>query len=237
MVYTIKDRIKYHQVDSNQKLDICGLLEMFQDCGALHGEDCGFSIDYQNEIGKCWVITSWQLIIDKLPRLGDEVVVSTWGYKVRQIMALRNFTLSSPDGEIFAKADTQWIMMDMNTGRPTRVPQEAADMYGMEPDMQLPDEFPGRSIKVAPEGEYKESLLVAEHMLDTNGHVNNCQYVQIARSYVPKDLKFKRFGAEYVAQAFLGDTMKPRVSTLENGGFQVVLEQENGKPYLIAQWD
>lgn len=52
---------------------------------------------------------------------------------------------------------------------------------------------------------------VSETMLDSNGHVNNGQYVRLAMSLVGDESEVKRLRVEYVSQAHLGDVIVPKV--------------------------
>ena len=48
-------------------------------------------------------------------------------------------------------------------------------------------------------------LVVMKHLLDTNLHVNNAQYVDIARELVPSGIEIGEIRAEYRKAAVLGD--------------------------------
>lgn len=76
---------------------------------------------------------------------------------------------------------------------------------------------------------------IVPYMLDANGHVNNCQYIKLARTQIREEFPYRRFGAEYVAQAHLGDVMIPRIAKLEDG-WQIALLKPDGKPYLVTEW-
>lgn len=236
MIYRMDSRIKFHEVGEDRYLDLPSLIDLLQDCGNLHGEDNGATLDYQFRVGQAWVIVSWQLKIEDWPYLGDHVTTSTWAYRYRQFMASRNFTVKSPEGKVYVKADSQWVMLNIATQKPERVRPEIVEMYGVHPEEKLPDSFPGRVIRVAENGVTEDPIVVAPHMLDTNHHVNNGVYVRLASKYIPRDFRYNRFGAEYAAQARLGDTMIPRIARLENG-WQVALMQENEKPFFVAQWE
>lgn len=229
-------RIRFHEVGPDKKLSLTGLIDLLQDCGNFHGEDTGATLDYQYKVGQTWAITSWNLIIYEWPELGDRVITSTWSYKARHFLAYRNFTVKSPDGKCYVKADSQWIMLNTNDFTPAKIRQDIMDMYTVEPDAKLPDRFPGRVIRMAENGEYLPEITVLEYMLDANHHINNGQFVKLAAAYVPADLKFNRFNAEYVAQGHQGDVMTPYRVKTENG-WQAALLKEDGKPYFKAEWE
>ena len=83
--------------------------------------------------------------------------------------------------------------------------------------------------------EYEEYpvIAVAAHHIDTNHHVNNAQYVEIAREVLPAGLCIRELRVEYKKAAVLGDNMIPRVS-VEAGCYTVALCDTEGKPYAIV---
>ena len=59
--------------------------------------------------------------------------------------------------------------------------------------------------------------MVAKHHIDTNHHVNNAQYVEIARELLPEDFQIGQLRAEYKKAAVLGDRIYPRISFTDDG--------------------
>ena len=70
----------------------------------------------------------------------------------------------------------------------------------------------------------------SRHHLDTNLHVNNAQYAEIAREFLPEDFEIQELQIEYKKAAVLGDRMFPRISRDENG-YTVSLTGEDGTPF------
>ena len=48
-----------------------------------------------------------------------------------------------------------------------------------------------------------------KHHLDTNHHVNNCQYVQMALEVLPRDILVSQVRVDYKKSAVLGDKIFP----------------------------
>ena len=48
-------------------------------------------------------------------------------------------------------------------------------------------EYAPRKIKLPEKWQEREPFTVQKHHLDTNHHVNNCQYVSMAQDYLPGD--------------------------------------------------
>ena len=75
----------------------------------------------------------------------------------------------------------------------------------------------------------------AEHHLDTNHHVNNQQFIDMAMEHLPEGFRIRQVRAEYKKQAFLDDVLVPRVID-EGTRIFVVLEDEQGAPYVIVEY-
>lgn len=85
-----------------------------------------------------------------------------------------------------------------------RITDADTDPYGeFNPKIEMEDA--GRKIAVPKEMEETGRLVVMKHLLDTNLHVNNAQYVDIARELVPSGTEIGEIRAEYRKAAVLGD--------------------------------
>ena len=77
--------------------------------------------------------------------------------------------------------------------------------------------------------------MVKKHHLDTNHHVNNGQYVNIAMEYLPDDFVIRQMRAEYKKQAFLDDVLHPYEVQTETG-YIICLQDEEGRPYVSVEF-
>ena len=80
-MFEFESYIRYSEVDSNRNLSLLSLLDYFQDCSVFHSEKLGIGVDYLNSINAAWVLSSWQIRINELPKLTDRVKVQTWPYE------------------------------------------------------------------------------------------------------------------------------------------------------------
>ena len=79
---------------------------------------------------KAWILTYWQIVIDHYPKMNDKIQVSTWASKFKGMLAERNFCMTDENGEKAAYAQSVWVYMDVEKGRPVRPDQEELDAYG-----------------------------------------------------------------------------------------------------------
>ena len=234
MKYSFTSRIRYSETDKNTRLTFPVMMDYFQDTSTFHGEDNGLPLTYLYERNLAWVLSGWQVRIFKPVMLNDIATFSTWAYSFRGSIGLRNYTLSDENGTLCALADTQYVLIDVSTQHPCRIPNELAEGYTIEPESHMSTGL-DRKIRPLQDDVTLEPLTVREYMIDTNNHVNNSQYIKTAISFVPRDLSYNCFRAEYRKQAHLGDLLYPRCSFFD-GGIQVKLYDRKNNLYFIAEW-
>ena len=232
-MYAFDSRIRYSETDSEGRLTLNALLNYFQDCSTFHSEDVGLGIGYMKEIGQVWVLSAWQIVVNRYPQLGEKVRIVTLPYELKAFLGYRNFAMLDEKGEYIAKANSLWSLLDVTTGKPVIVNEAMRKGYGA--DEKLDMDYAPRKITVPEGGQLLESIVVKKHHLDTNHHVNNGQYVNIAMEYLPDDFVIRQMRAEYKKQEFLEDVLHPYVVQTENG-YIICLQDEEGRPYVSVEF-
>ena len=231
-MYQFDSRVRYSETDEEGRLSLTGILNYFQDCSTFQSEDLGMGVRYLTEHGRAWWLTSWQIVIDRYPVLGEKIVISTWPYDFKGIYGYRNFTLQDQEGGYLARAASVWFFFDTVRQKPARITPEDIRGYG-EAQHRLTMDYASRKIALPEEYEERPRILVSRHHLDTNHHVNNARYVEIARESLPQEISVKELRVEYKKAAVLGDYMIPRVSRTEEG-YVTALYSDQGAPYAVV---
>lgn len=232
-MYSYKSRIRYSEVDEDKALSITNIINYFQDCSTFQSEDLGLGIEYLDAHHRAWWLSSWQILIERLPQFGEEVVISTWPYDFKGMYGYRNFTIQDCKGEYLVKANSVWFFFDTQAGRPVRVQEEDIRGYGTGEEKRLDMEYAECKITLLPEYEEGMPIQVTRHHLDTNHHVNNAQYVEIAKEVLSREQKIKELRVEYKKAAVLGDMIYPRISKGENSDTIALCDRE-GNPYAVV---
>ena len=91
--------------------------------------------------------------------------------------------------------------------------------------------------KVSCKGECveKEGFRILSHQIDSNGHMNNSQYILLAADCLPADFLFRRIRVEYAREAVLDDLMIPKLYPSE-GAYVVELTSEDGKRFAAVEF-
>ncbi len=231
-MYEFQSRIRYSELDSEGRLSPAAIINYLQDCSTFQSESVGLGLDYLNERHQAWWLSSWQIVIDRYPKLGDEIRIGTWPYDFRGIYGYRNFYIRDMAGQYMVRANSIWFLFDTAAGRPIRAGEDQIRGYGGLEE-RIPMEYAPRHIALPAEYEEGSPVTVARHHLDTNHHVNNAQYVQIAREYLPEDIRIAELRVEYKKSAYLGDVMIPRISRVQEG-YVVALCDSAGSSHAIV---
>ncbi|MCI8837923.1 MAG: acyl-[acyl-carrier-protein] thioesterase [Hungatella sp.] len=214
-MYRFDSRVRYSETDEQGRLSLTGILNYLQDCSTFQSEDLGIGIEYLNAHNRAWWVTSWQIVIDRAPVLGERIVISTWPYDFKGIYGYRNFAIQDLEGRYLVKANSIWFFYDTKNQRPVRAAREDVEGYG-KPEERLDMKYAPRRISLPEEYEEQKAIVVARHHLDTNHHVNNARYVEIARELLPEDTAVREIRVEYKKAAVLGDCIVPRVTKTED---------------------
>ena len=233
-MYTFQSRIRYSEIGTDGDLTLESLLDYFQDCSIFHSEELGLGVDYLSEKNLAWVLSSWQIVVERYPHLCENVVIGTAPYEFKSFVGYRNFWMDTEDGERIACANSIWSLMDLKKMAPAKPPIEMVEGYTLSERLQM--DYAPRRITVPAEGKLQDQIEVRAHHLDTNGHVNNGQYVRMAMEYIPEDFRIRQLRAEYKKQAVLNDKILPVVAVNENKTiYTVSLNGENENPYSIIE--
>ncbi len=233
-MYSFNARVRYSEVGGDCKLSELGVVNYLQDCSTFQSEDLKKGIDYLEQSCRAWWLSSWQIVIERYPRLGEEIVVSTWPYDFKGMYGYRNFTIQDRQGVFLVKANSVWFLFDTAAGRPVKVEEEDIRGYKTGKEEKLDMEYAPRRIRLPEIYETCEPVKVVRRHIDTNHHVNNAQYVAIAREVLPEYLKFREVRVEYKKAAVTGDVMIPRISR-EKDIYTVALCSREGDIYA-AVW-
>lgn len=233
MAFQFDSRVRYSEMGTDRRLTLGSLVNYFQDCSTFQSELCGQGIDALRQRHQAWLVLSWQIEILRRPVLGEKIIAKTWPYAFKAFYGYRHFVLEDEEGGCLARANSIWVLMDTDTGRPVKVPPEVLKDYPLEPRLEM-REFP-RKIQEPEGGKEQEAFPVAKAQIDTNGHVNNSQYIRMAEEYLPDGFETETLRVEYRSQARLHDTIVPVVHEQE-GTVTVGLHGSGRTVYAVVMF-
>lgn len=232
-MYAFKSQIRYSECDSQARLTLAALLNYFQDSSTFQSEVLGVGGRYLKENNLVWVLSSWQIVVSRYPMLCEEVETGTFPYGFKGCFGYRNFFMRTLGGEELAWANSLWTLLNLEQQTMAHPTERMKEVYEIEE--KLPMEYAPRKIAVPEDGMYEEPIVVKKHHLDTNHHVNNVQFVDMAMNSLPEDFVIRQMRAEYRMQAHLGDELIPYVVRNDEACI-VSLRSSEGKPYAVVEF-
>jgi acyl-ACP thioesterase len=234
-MYTFNSRVRYSEVDRSGQLSLLSIVNYLQDCSTFQSEDLGFGVSKLLETRQVWLLSAWQIVIDRYPKLYEPITIGTAPYEFRSVAGFRNFWIADEQSEKLAWANSVWTLFDLVKGYPTKPSPEMMEAFVLSEKLAM--DYADRRIKLpADGGQTLASIEIKEHFLDSNNHVNNAQYVGIALELLGGRCQaIKQLRAEYRKPALLGDTLYPLLYS-DSAKEIVSLADSEGKPYCIVEF-
>lgn len=230
--YEFLSKVRYSEIDHRGTMTLPALINYFQDCSTFHSEEIGVGMNRLKADKKAWILSYWQVIVDRYPEMTEEISVGTFASEFKGLYGNRNFYMNDAQGNRIACANSIWVFMDVEKGRPCRPAPEYIEPYGTEAPLEMP--YEGRKIEVPDSFEERPSFPVRKYHIDTNEHVNNCQYVQMALEVVSGERNVRQLRVDYKKSAVLGDMIYPKLAN-EKDRTVVELCDAEGKAYAVIE--
>lgn len=231
-MYEFQSRVRYSETDADGQLRLDALFNYMQDCGSFEENSLKNARKILDQAGLAWVVNAWQVEIKKLPLSGETITIGTNVYEYRAFLGLRNFYLKNSQGEIIVMANSIWSLLQLSKGKLVRVPDALASEYEIGSPMAM-DDLPRKIVYDKNQGKKNPPIQVNSLMVDSNGHMNNAQYLRLAGLFFPHGQKLQRVRVEYKKQAFPGDILVPVIR--KERPFLITFEDENKRPYCTVE--
>ena len=108
-MYTFDSRIRYSETDETGALSLLGVINYLQDCSTFQSEDIGLGVEYLEEKKRAWLLSSWRIVIDRYPVLGERIKIGTWATSSKGIYGYRDFVIMDQDGNYLVRAESIWF--------------------------------------------------------------------------------------------------------------------------------
>lgn len=230
--------IRTSEITADKVMSIPGLIRLIMESAMLHAIELKVSVwDLENQ-QLAWVIRRFKLSINTLPKLGDQIQISTNPSGNDRLFTYRDFTIKDSRGVILATASSSWIMINLAKRKLVALPQYIQDIL-----------IPTNQFKHHPRPSGKWPLgttltkskhfMVQYHQLDFNGHMSNLYYPEwILEPFGAKWMethKIKSMDIVYKNECHYSDKINAQLFQLDNHHFTHQLVKSDGLEVLVAQ--
>lgn len=232
-MYELKTKVFYSDIAEDGLAHPHQLMDYLQNCSVLDSESIGKGALKLHETGFAWIVSSWNIEIDRYPEFIEELTIRTWPYAFDRLYGHRNFDILDSQGIEIVRADSLWVMINIEKEMPKKLTKEDIEGYiiGERIDM-APME---RKLPMIDAGDKLEPFRIRRMDIDTNSHVNNARYIAMAEEYLPKDRLPKTVKVMYRRAAKFGNKIFPVVKKQEEK-LMVDLCDSEYKPFVSVEF-
>lgn len=156
-----------------------------------------------------WVLLKYDITIYEYPKFKDTITVDTKVLSAKKFYGYRKNTITNSEGKVIGEAFSTAILIDFEKRRPMRISSAQSEIYGInEESGEIPplDDIP----KIKKE-DYVKDYPIRYSDIDSNGHVNNVKYMEMAIDTLPRSIlnEYKLFNIKvlFKKETSDGDTL------------------------------
>ncbi len=169
--------IRTSDCDHSAVMGIPQTFDLFMDMASIHAESLGIGMRFMNETAMFWLTAKTRVRFLKKPHMLQNVRVNTWPNKPRGVQTIRNYTITTPEGEVMAEGKTQWTVLNTKTGSLVRIDDVFPSGLDLLEDCVIDEPFTRMDEDIKGLEAY-ETYKVRSVDIDLGGHMNNVAYVR-----------------------------------------------------------
>jgi acyl-CoA thioester hydrolase len=124
-VFTTNRTVEWRDIDPMQHLNNAVYLSYAEACAIELAQACGWPMQRWMEDGLAFVARENQAEYLHPAKMGEQIRIETWLTSLRAATGRRFYRFArAGDGKTFAHLLTRWVLVDLQTGRPKRLPAE-----------------------------------------------------------------------------------------------------------------
>jgi acyl-CoA thioester hydrolase len=138
-------KIYHHEIvvtddvlDGNNHVNNVAYVQWMQDAAIAHATSVGGTAATQ-AASATWVARSHQIVYLQPAFLGDRIRLLTWIATFRKARSQRQYKfLRLTDDTVLATGATEWVFVDIDTGRPRSIPDAVANCFELVSEADEP---------------------------------------------------------------------------------------------------
>jgi acyl-CoA thioester hydrolase len=123
--FSIERGIEWRDIDEMHHLNNAAYLSYAEDCAMQLSDAYGWPFKRWAEDGVAFVARKNRIEYLQSAHVDDRIKIRTWLFNVRGATATRHYQfIRAADDEVLARLQTDWVFINLDTGRPSRFPPE-----------------------------------------------------------------------------------------------------------------
>lgn len=129
-IFRQKIHIADQDIDRQGRVNNVCYVQWMQDLATAHTAAKGWDMARYEALAQGWVVRRHAVVYKRPALLGDDIMAATWisSFASRQCVRRYRFVRESDDA-VLVEAETQWVYIDLTSGRPVRIPDELKAVF------------------------------------------------------------------------------------------------------------
>lgn len=178
-----------------------------QEMAEAHASQNKMGYDWVFEHGMIWVEVQGEFELLRRPRWKEQVTLRTNTGKASALQARRFVEMTDAEGNVIARADLMWALIDIRTRRPMPLKRAELDIeQSCPPTIAEPlGSFPTEEASLVGQAHF----IASRRDVDFNGHINNSAYLTWALDSfpAPPEADPSRIRIRYRRESHAGDAL------------------------------
>ena len=123
-------QVQPEDINEFQHADNLAYLRWLLKAAYAHSKHVGWNNDAYRELGCAWVVRKHEIEYFKAALEGDQLTIRTWVDQMKRVSCLRRYEIiRAADDSSVVVASTQWTFVNLETGRPQRIPEQVLNAF------------------------------------------------------------------------------------------------------------
>ena len=138
-IYSYRFTIPTEANDENGHVNNVAYVQWMQDVATMHSDAQGCTREFYQRLGSSWIARSHHIEYLRPAFAGDEIEIQTWVCNLKRVSSLRRYRFIDVKKQtLLAQAETEWIYVSADTGRPRKIDPEVSEAFILVPPEEEP---------------------------------------------------------------------------------------------------
>lgn len=215
--------------NARRELPVPLLVSNIIEIATEHANRLGIGFRRMTPLGTGWVLSRLSVQMSRYPRFDEHYTLTTWVEDWNRFFSVRDFAVTTPEGETLGYARTVWMVIDLTTHTNAGTTSLDFDKSLISPRPCIIDTFNKKA-----ETTTSETNLYSFRYTDIDfyGHVNTVRYIELLLNQFPLQLYEKAhvrlLEVSFRKEARYGETVEIEKTALETSApqYDIILRRE-----------
>lgn len=188
--------------------------------------------------GLGWVVTQYHIDIIKMPKINEQIKISTQAKSYNKFFCYRDFWIKDMDDNELVKIESIFVLIDIKNRSIAQVQEDQMKELGSE-KVSRPEKFP--RVRKTDFTDNKKDIHIGYYNIDINQHVNNSYYFDWILDNMDIDFlkkhSIKTLDIKYEQELTYGDTPSSYMTLEDNISHHRIQNNDKSNMEAIIEWN